>query len=74
MIPGIVSNSATLSPTVGMPVFLTEPDGTSQSTVTDSAGKYQFAGLGIGSYTVSLAPGRPLRLSASLRRSSLRVC
>ncbi|RIN72313.1 hypothetical protein BU015_12605, partial [Staphylococcus simulans] len=36
----------------GVTVTLTKPDGTTETTVTDANGKYEFTGLENGDYTV----------------------
>ena len=40
----------------GVTVTLTKPDGTTVATVTDATGKYNFAGLENGEYTVTFTP------------------
>ncbi|MCD8915871.1 fibrinogen-binding adhesin SdrG C-terminal domain-containing protein, partial [Staphylococcus simulans] len=40
----------------GVTVTLTKPDGTTATTVTDATGKYNFAGLENGEYTVTFTP------------------
>ena len=70
-IKGIITNPATQTPLNGIAVFLAEPNGTTQSTVTDSTGAYQFAALGIGSYTVSLSPGTGSPQKVSVATSNL---
>jgi hypothetical protein len=57
IISGTVDQSTTNSPIAGITVYLSEPDGTTETTTSDSSGNYQFTGLSTGNYQVYLLLG-----------------